>query len=117
MEGLPHPGKQIGSHNNCSHLKTGGKHDIAPIHLNVLFVFCFQTELKELKERIEIEKEAWEENYRKKHENYLMVKERELKENVKKDRNKEIELVIRQLEEDATAAREDCERVAENRIK
>ena len=46
-----------------------------------------------------------------------MSKERELKESVKKDRNKEIELVIRQLEEDATAAREDCERVAENRIK
>ena len=46
-----------------------------------------------------------------------MAKERELKDNVKKDRNKEIEMVIRQLEADATAAREDCERVAENRIK
>ena len=66
---------------------------------------------------MDIEKEAWEENYRKKQENFLMAKERQLKESVKKDRNKEIELVIRQLEEDATAAREDCERVAENRIK
>ena len=73
--------------------------------------------MKELKERTQIEKEAWEENYRKKQENFLMAKERELKDSVKKDRNKEIELVIRQLEEDATAAREDCERVAENRIK
>lgn len=66
---------------------------------------------------MEIEKQTWEENYRKKQENYLMQRERELKENVKKDRNKEIELVIRQLEEDATSQREDCERVAENRIK
>ncbi|WAQ95629.1 CP131-like protein [Mya arenaria] len=74
-------------------------------------------ETKELKERMEIEKATWEENYRKKQETFLMQRERELKEGVKKDRNKEIELVIRQLEEDATAAREDCERVAENRIK
>lgn len=76
-----------------------------------------QAEIKDIKERMEIEKETWEENYRKKQENTLMQKERELKEGVKKERNREIELVIRQLEEDATAAREDCERVAENRIK
>lgn len=75
------------------------------------------TEIRELKERMEIEKQTWEENYRKKQENFLMQRERELKENVKKDRNKEIELVIRQLEEDATSQREECERVAENRIK
>lgn len=66
---------------------------------------------------MEIEKQSWEENFRKKQENFLMQRERELKEGVKRERNKEIELVIRQLEEDATAAREDCERVAENRIK
>lgn len=75
------------------------------------------TEIREFKERMEIEKQTWEENYRKKQENFLMQQERQLKENVKKDRNKEIELVIHQLEEDATAAREECERVAENRIK
>lgn len=80
-------------------------------------MFDLQTEIREMKERTEIEKQTWEENYRKKQENYLMQRERELKENVKKDRNKEIELVIRQLEEDATSQREDCERVAENRIK
>ena len=70
-----------------------------------------------MRERAEIEKATWEENYRRKQEAHLLQRERELKESVKKDRNKEIELVIRQLEEDATAAREDCERVAENRIK
>lgn len=66
---------------------------------------------------MDIEKQTWEENYRKKQENFLMQRERELKAGVKKDRNKEIELVIRQLEEDATSQQEDCERVAENRIK
>ncbi|KAH3869500.1 hypothetical protein DPMN_032669, partial [Dreissena polymorpha] len=76
-----------------------------------------KAEIADMKERMSIEKSTWEENYRKKQEAWLMQRERELKEGVKKDRNKEIELVIRQLEEDATAAREDCERVAENRIK
>lgn len=85
--------------------------------LHFKITFPLQAEIKDLKERMAIEKQTWEENYRKKQENFLMQKERELKEGVKKERNKEIELVIRQLEEDATAAREDCERVAENRIK
>ena len=75
-----------------------------------------QNETRELKESTEIEKATWEENYRKKQETYLMSRERELKDGVKKDRNKEIELVIRQLEADATSARQDCERVAEKRI-
>jgi len=46
-----------------------------------------------------------------------MAKERELKEQVKKERDKEIELVIQRLEEDNQTAREECERVADNRIK
>ena len=46
-----------------------------------------------------------------------MQKERELKEQVRKDRDKEIEMVIGRLEEDTQATRDECERVAENRIK
>ena len=64
-----------------------------------------------------MEKQAWEENYMKKQETYLMQKERELKEQVRKDRDKEIEMVIGRLEEDTQATRDECERVAENRIK
>ena len=50
-------------------------------------------------------------------ETWLLSKERELKEHVRKDRDKEIELVITRLEDDAATAREECERAAENRVK
>ncbi|XP_033630551.1 centrosomal protein of 131 kDa-like [Asterias rubens] len=76
-----------------------------------------RAEVRELEERLKIEKEAWEENYMKKQETWLLSKERELKEHVRKDRDKEIELVITRLEDDAATAREECERAAENRVK
>ena len=47
----------------------------------------------------------------------MSFQERELKEQVRKERDKEIELVIRRFEEDNQSARDECERVAENRIK
>ncbi|XP_056405692.1 centrosomal protein of 131 kDa isoform X2 [Hyla sarda] len=76
-----------------------------------------QIELKAIKERLEIEKQAWEQNYRKKEEAWLLTRERELKEEVRKGRDKEIELVIQRLEAEMSTAREECERAAENRIK
>ncbi|XP_075072995.1 centrosomal protein of 131 kDa isoform X2 [Mixophyes fleayi] len=76
-----------------------------------------QVEVKAIKERLEIEKEAWEQNYRKKEETWLLTRERELKEEVRKGRDKEIELVIQRLESEMSTAREECERVAENRVK
>ncbi|XP_063817172.1 centrosomal protein of 131 kDa isoform X2 [Pseudophryne corroboree] len=76
-----------------------------------------QVELKAIKERLEIEKQAWEQNYRKKEETWLLTRERELKEEVRKGRDKEIELVIQRLESEMSTAREECERVAENRVK
>ncbi|KAM4032735.1 centrosomal protein of 131 kDa isoform 3-T4 [Anomaloglossus baeobatrachus] len=76
-----------------------------------------QIELKAIKERLEIEKQAWEQNYRKKEESWLLTRERELKEEVRKGRDKEIELVIQRLEAEMSTAREECERAAENRIK
>ncbi|XP_070580321.1 centrosomal protein of 131 kDa-like [Ptychodera flava] len=75
------------------------------------------SEIRELEERLKVEKEAWEENYMKKQETWLLAKERELKENVRRDRDKEIELVIQRLEDDNIATREECERAAENRVK
>ncbi len=47
----------------------------------------------------------------------FFFQERELKETVRKERDKEIELVIGRLEEDTQSTRDECERVAENRIK
>ncbi|XP_067952002.1 centrosomal protein of 131 kDa-like isoform X2 [Watersipora subatra] len=76
-----------------------------------------QAELTELKERLTIERDAWEQNYMKKQEAWLLSKERELKESVKQERDREIELVINRLEDDGVQSREECERAAENRIK
>ncbi|XP_030064441.1 centrosomal protein of 131 kDa isoform X2 [Microcaecilia unicolor] len=76
-----------------------------------------QAEMKALKERLEIEKQAWQETYMKKEEAWLLSRERELKEEVRKGRDKEIELVIQRLETEMSTAREECERAAENRIK
>ncbi|XP_077979762.1 centrosomal protein of 131 kDa-like [Glandiceps talaboti] len=75
------------------------------------------SEVRDLEERLKVEKQAWEENYMKKQETWLLSKERELKDNVRRDRDKEIELVIQRLEDDNISAREECERAAENRIK
>uniref|UniRef100_S4RW42 Uncharacterized protein n=1 Tax=Petromyzon marinus TaxID=7757 RepID=S4RW42_PETMA len=74
-----------------------------------------QVELLGYKERLEIEKQTWEENYRKKQEAWLLSRERELREEVRKTRDEEIEMVIRRLEDDATATRQECDRAAENR--
>ncbi|XP_064600746.1 centrosomal protein of 131 kDa-like isoform X2 [Liolophura sinensis] len=76
-----------------------------------------KTEVKELQERLKVEKESWEENYMKRQETWLVQKERELKEQVRRDRDKEIEMVIARLEEDNSSSRAECERTAENRIK
>ncbi|KAG9462348.1 hypothetical protein GDO78_014295 [Eleutherodactylus coqui] len=50
-------------------------------------------------------------------EGWLLTRERELKEEVRKGRDKEIELVIQRLEAEMSVARDECERAAENRIK
>ncbi|KAM6376952.1 centrosomal protein of 131 kDa isoform 8-T10 [Pluvialis apricaria] len=76
-----------------------------------------QAEVKVLKDRLEIEKQAWEANYVKKEEAWLLSRERELREEMRKERDKEIELVIQRLEADMSSAKEECERAAENRIK
>ncbi|XP_058261971.1 centrosomal protein of 131 kDa isoform X4 [Hemibagrus wyckioides] len=76
-----------------------------------------QVEMKAQRERLEIEKQTWEENYMKKEEVWLLTRERELKEEVRRGRDKEIELAIQRLEEETSSAREECERAAENRVK
>ncbi|XP_047613638.1 centrosomal protein of 131 kDa isoform X3 [Phacochoerus africanus] len=76
-----------------------------------------QTELKALKDQLEVERQMWEANSAKKEEAWLLNRERELKEEIRRDRDKEIELVIHRLEADMTLAREESERAAESRVR
>lgn len=45
----------------------------------------------------------------------MLTRERELKEEVRRERDKEIEVAIRRLEEETNTAREESERAADNR--
>jgi 5-azacytidine-induced protein 1 len=53
----------------------------------------------------------------KKQENWVIQKERELKEQIKRERDKEIELLISRLESETATSREEADRTADNRIK
>lgn len=59
----------------------------------------------------------WEENYLKKQDATLMTRERELRENLRRERDMEIETVIQKLEKETAASKEETERAAESRIK
>uniref|UniRef100_A0A8C0K7U7 Centrosomal protein 131 n=1 Tax=Canis lupus dingo TaxID=286419 RepID=A0A8C0K7U7_CANLU len=75
-----------------------------------------QMEMKALKDQLEAERQMWEANCAKKEEAWLLTRERELREEVRRGRDKEIELVIHRLEADMTRAREESERAAESRV-
>ncbi|KAM9837246.1 centrosomal protein of 131 kDa isoform 1-T1 [Aulostomus maculatus] len=76
-----------------------------------------QVEMKALQERLDLEKQTWEESYKKKEEAWLLSRERELKEELRRERDKEIELAIWTLEEETSKDKEECERAADNRVK
>ncbi|MEQ2255534.1 hypothetical protein ILYODFUR_014880 [Ilyodon furcidens] len=76
-----------------------------------------QMEMKMLQERLDVEKQTWEENYKKKEEAWMLSRERELKEELRRERDKEIELAIWTLEEETSKDKEACERAADNRVK
>uniref|UniRef100_A0A8C7BDV7 Centrosomal protein 131 n=1 Tax=Neovison vison TaxID=452646 RepID=A0A8C7BDV7_NEOVI len=75
-----------------------------------------QMEMKALKEELEAERQMWEANCAKKEEAWLLNRERELRDEVRRGRDKEIELVIHRLEADMTRAREESQRAAESRV-
>ncbi|XP_053426155.1 centrosomal protein of 131 kDa isoform X2 [Nycticebus coucang] len=75
-----------------------------------------QVELKALKDQLELERQAWEAGCARK-EAWLLNREQELKEEIRKGRDKEIELVIHRLEADMALAKEENERAAESRIR
>ncbi|XP_053727449.1 centrosomal protein of 131 kDa isoform X1 [Synchiropus splendidus] len=76
-----------------------------------------QAEMKTLQERLEIHKQTWEENYKKKEETWLLNRERELREELRRERDKEIELAIWTLEEETSRDKDECERAADKRVK
>ncbi|XP_005407354.1 PREDICTED: centrosomal protein of 131 kDa isoform X1 [Chinchilla lanigera] len=76
-----------------------------------------QMEMKALKDQLEVERQAWAASCAKKEEAWLLNRERELKEEIRKGRDQEIELVIHRLEADMTLVKEETERAAESRVK
>ncbi|XP_043958775.1 centrosomal protein of 131 kDa isoform X2 [Gambusia affinis] len=76
-----------------------------------------QVEMKILQERLDVEKQTWEENYKKKEEAWMLSRERELKEELRRERDKEIEIAIWTLEEETSKDKEECERAADNKIR
>ncbi|XP_044272867.1 centrosomal protein of 131 kDa isoform X2 [Varanus komodoensis] len=75
-----------------------------------------QAEMQALKVQLEIEKQTWEANYLKKQEAWLLTREQELREEVRKERNREIEMVIQRIEANMNAAKDEYDKVAENRV-
>ncbi|XP_033840170.1 centrosomal protein of 131 kDa [Periophthalmus magnuspinnatus] len=76
-----------------------------------------QLEMKALQERLELERQTWEDTYKTKQQAWLRSQEREMKEELRRERDKEIELAIWTLEEQTSKEREESERAVENRVK
>lgn len=87
------------------------------VNFDVLLSVCVQAQIRQLQEQMAVEKEVWQENYRKKQDALLMQKERELQQRVKSDRDKDIDTVMQQLLKENQSAIDECEREAEKRIK
>ncbi|VDN41277.1 unnamed protein product [Dibothriocephalus latus] len=59
-----------------------------------------------MKTRSTAEREVWEQKFRANLEGELATREREISEKLRKDRDKQLEMVIRNLEAEGTAAQE-----------
>jgi 5-azacytidine-induced protein 1 len=77
----------------------------------------YNNEISALKEKLTIDQQNWEENYMKKQEALLANKERELREQMKQERDREIERIIAQFENDTTSTQEEAEHTADTRVK
>ncbi|XP_023805049.1 centrosomal protein of 131 kDa isoform X2 [Oryzias latipes] len=76
-----------------------------------------QMEVKVLQERLDMEKQTWEESFKNKEEAWMLSREREMKEELRRERDKEIELAIWTLEEETSKDKAECERAADNRVR
>lgn len=73
--------------------------------------------MKVFKETTELELEAWKNNYRKQVVSQLADKEATIREQCRKERDREIEEVIERLEMEANENRMQVEQTAEKRIR
>lgn len=73
--------------------------------------------MKSLKEALELEKEAWILSYKKDQTKQISEQETEIRNQYKRERDKEIELVIERLESDATQSRAELEQAMDNRLR
>jgi len=81
-------------------------------------LFCHpQNELKSFKEALELEKETWILSYKKDQTKRISERETEIRDQCKRERDKEIELVIERLESDATQSRAELEQAMDNRLR
>lgn len=82
-------------------MKTGNSKDkgLKEIHNKIMYV---QNDIKSLRDTLEIEKEAWMNNYKKQQSTKFMEREAELHHQYKRERDKDIEMVIEKLESEAS---------------
>lgn len=73
--------------------------------------------MKSVKEALELEKEAWILSYKKDQTTRISEREMEIRNQCKRERDKEIELIIERLESDATQSRAELEQAMDNRLR
>ncbi|XP_061886660.1 centrosomal protein of 131 kDa isoform X2 [Entelurus aequoreus] len=76
-----------------------------------------QAEMAALREHFDQDKMNWEEEFRQKQEAGLLKRQHELRDELRRERDKEIEVAIWTLEEETNKDKEESERAAENRVK
>ncbi|KAJ8927314.1 hypothetical protein NQ314_020228 [Rhamnusium bicolor] len=74
-------------------------------------------ELKLLRESAQIEYETWQNNFKKQQAMILTEKENAIREQYRKERDKEIEAVIERLENEASENKKQLEQSTDNRIR
>lgn len=74
-------------------------------------------EIKLLKEASQMEFESWQVNFRKQQASILLEKEAAIRDQCRRERDKEIENVIDRLETEASENKAQIEQSTENRIK
>eukprot|EP00042_Codosiga_hollandica_P018752 m.55708 g.55708 ORF g.55708 m.55708 type:complete len:978 (-) comp48907_c0_seq1:2666-5599(-) len=74
-------------------------------------------EENEMKERLAIEKESWEQMYMRKQQANLKLQEEQMRDALRKERDQEINIVINKLEEEGHKQQKEAEQQAEVRIR
>lgn len=76
-----------------------------------------KTELKNIKESLDLEFEVWKNNHKKQQTIKLSEMEAQMRDLCKKERDREIEMVIERLEQEAIETKAQTEQAAENRLR